>query len=153
MGTYSLDRGMIQEQLETEWELLVSAILLNQSRRTAAWDETLAELFRRWPTPTALAAADDTLEGLLKPFGFNNVKSRRLRRMSEDYLTWDGQDPRKLHGIGLYGYDSWRVFVRGDRPAPEEVDDGPLSAFVSRGQWSVRKLSQGSYRRATGVVY
>ena len=140
--TYSMDHGMIQGQVENEWQLLVSAILLNQSRRTAAWDEALAKIFELWPTPEALASSDNTLEAILKPFGFNNVKSKRLRCMSVDYLTWDGEDPRKLYGIGLYGFDSWRVFVRGDRPAPEEIDDGPLSAFVARGQWTVTKVAQ-----------
>jgi hypothetical protein len=123
---------LIQEQLPTQWHLLVAAILLNQSKRSPAWDLSLSELFSRWPSPSALASADGSLEELLTPQGFGNVKAKRLRRMSEDYQSWDGQDPRVLYGCGQYAYDSWRIFVRGDRPAPEEVNDGVLVKFLER---------------------
>jgi len=56
----------------------------------------------------------------------------RLRRLSEDYLGWDHVDPRDLYGCGQYAYDSWRIFVRGDRPAPDEVKDGVLIKFLER---------------------
>ncbi len=121
---------MVQESLPTAWHILVSAILLNQSRRTVAWDHTLYELFGRWPDAQALAASDSSLEELLRPFGFMNVKAKRLRQMSLGCLTWDGVNPRDLYGCGQYAYDSWRIFVRGDRP--EAVNDGPLSLFLAR---------------------
>ena len=121
---------LVQESLPTSWHILVSAILLNQSRRTVAWDFTLHELFGRWPDAKALADADGSLEELLRPFGFMNVKAKRLRGMSVGYLTWDGEDARTLYGCGQYAYDSWRIFVRGDRP--DAVNDGPLSLFLAR---------------------
>lgn len=121
---------LVQESLPTQWHILVAAILLNQSRRTVAWDLTLHELFARWPDANALANSDDSLEELLRPFGFMNVKAKRLRGMSLGYLTWDGKDPRDLYGCGQYAYDSWRIFVRGDRP--DTVSDGPLRLYLSR---------------------
>lgn len=123
---------LIQESLPTDWHILVSAILLNQSKRTPQWDLTLYHLFEQWPSPDSLARSDSSLELLLKPHGFSNVKARRLRRMSEQYLTWDRQDPRSLHGCGQYAYDSWRVFVKGHRPSPEEINDGALKKFLQR---------------------
>ena len=123
---------LIQECLPTEWHILVSAILLNQSKRTPAWDIALDRLFEQWPTASALAGSDSSLEGLLKPHGFSNMKAKRLRRMSEEYLSWDGEDPRRLHGCGQYAYDSWRIFVKGHRPLPEEINDGALKKFLSR---------------------
>lgn len=123
---------LIQECLPTEWHILVSAILLNQSKRTPAWDITLDKLFEQWPTASTLASSDSSLEGLLKPHGFSNMKAKRLRRMSEEYLSWDGEDPRRLYGCGQYAYDSWRIFVKGHRPLPEEINDGALKKFLSR---------------------
>lgn len=121
---------LVQESLPTAWHILVSAILLNQSRRTVAWDSVLHELFGRWPDARALGDSDSSLEELLRPFGFMNVKAKRLRGMSLGYLEWDGEDPRVLYGCGQYAYDSWRIFVRGDRP--DVVNDGPLSLYLAR---------------------
>lgn len=129
---YGYEGWLIQEQLPTQWHILAAAILLNQSRRSPAWDAALYELFGRWPSASALAASDSSLEELLRPQGFSNVKAARLRRMSEQYTSWDHRDPRDLYGCGQYAYDSWRIFVRGDRPAPSEIDDGVLVKFLER---------------------
>lgn len=130
--TLKKDGPLIQEQLGTEWEILVAAILLNQSRRTPAWDRTLSRVLQHFPTPEAMVASSDFLEHLLKPHGFCNVKARRLRRMSEEYMRWDGVDPRKLYGVGEYAADSHRIFLRGHRPRPEAVKDGPLGGYLTR---------------------
>lgn len=123
---------LYQEQVRNEWELLVGAILCNQSRRTPAWDSTLACILENWWDPIRLAGAPASLEELIKPHGFANTKAKRLRLMSRDFQTWDGQDPRDLYGCGQYAYDSWRIFHRGDRPRPEEVKDGALVRWLER---------------------
>lgn len=129
---YTYEGWLIQEQLPTQWHILVAAILLNQSKRTPAWDGMLYELFSRWSSPCSLASADEGLEALLTPQGFANIKAKRLRRMSEEYTSWDHQDARVLYGCGQYAYDSWRIFVKGDRPQPSEVKDGVLVKFLER---------------------
>lgn len=129
---YTPHGPLIQQQLTTEWEILVAAVLLNQSKRTPAWDRTLARVLQHFPTPEAMAASDDFLEHLLKPHGFCNVKAKRLRKMSEQYLKWDGKDPRDLYGCGQYAYDSHRIFICGHRPKPEEVNDGALTMFLNQ---------------------
>ncbi len=130
ISPYPRGGWLVQESLPTAWHILVAAILLNQSRRTVAWDRALYDLFGRWPYAKALSQSDSSLEELLRPFGFMNVKAKRLRGMSLGYLTWDGVNPRDLYGCGQYAYDSWRIFVRGDRP--DVVNDGPLSLFLAR---------------------
>ena len=40
---------------------------------------------------------------MLRPLGMSKVRSKRLRQMSKDFLTWDGRDALDLHGIGKYG--------------------------------------------------
>jgi hypothetical protein len=32
--------------------------------------------------------------------------------MSQDYLTWDGNDAEELFGIGKYGSDSYEIFFK-----------------------------------------
>ena len=41
-----------------------------------------------------------------------NVRYNRLIRMSQDYLTWDGEDAEELFGIGKYGSDSYEIFFK-----------------------------------------
>jgi hypothetical protein len=41
-----------------------------------------------------------------------NVRYRRLIGMSQDYLTWDGDDATMLYGIGKYGSDSYEIFFK-----------------------------------------
>jgi endonuclease III len=79
------------------WELLVATILSAQST-----DETVnkvtPELFRRWPTPEALAGADrDELERLIYPTGFFRNKSRSILGAAQAILErYGGEVPDNL---------------------------------------------------------
>lgn len=42
----------------------------------------------------------------------SNVRYKRLVKMSQDYLTWDGNDATMLYGIGKYGSDSYEIFFK-----------------------------------------
>ena len=55
--------------------------------------------------------------------------------MSRDYLSWDGKDPTRLHGIGKYGSDSYRVFI--SRELLEDVEDKELRRYV---EWAKDRL-------------
>jgi endonuclease-3 len=72
------------------WELLVATILSAQST-----DETVnkvtPELFRRWPTPAALAAAErEELEKVIYPTGFFRNKSRSILGAAQGLLDRHG---------------------------------------------------------------
>ena len=41
-----------------------------------------------------------------------NIREKRLRGMSRDYLTWDKVDAKTLYGIGKYGSDSYEIFYK-----------------------------------------
>jgi hypothetical protein len=43
-----------------------------------------------------------------------NVRYTRLLRMSQDYLTWNGDDATMLYGIGKYGSDSYEIFFKNN---------------------------------------
>jgi hypothetical protein len=41
-----------------------------------------------------------------------NVRTKRLLKMTVDFLTWDGKDATMLYGIGKYGSDSYEIFFK-----------------------------------------
>jgi hypothetical protein len=41
-----------------------------------------------------------------------NVRAKRIRRMTQDFLTWDRKDAKVLYGIGKYGSDSYEIFFK-----------------------------------------
>ena len=106
------DDLMVQQQISNAWEHMVGVIMLNQTGRKPV-KLTLPEFLYWFPTPHALLNADpDFVKTILAPLGMMNVRYERLVRMSQDYLTWDGEDAKKLYGIGKYGSDSYEIFFK-----------------------------------------
>ena len=66
---------------------------------------------------------------MLEPLGMVNVRLKRLKQMSLDILTWDYKDATKLHGIGKYGSDSYRIFFKNE--VPENVEDKELKKYLN----------------------
>jgi methyl-CpG-binding domain protein 4 len=106
------DDIMVQQQISNAWEHMVGVIMLNQTGRKPV-KMTLPEFLYWFPTPQALLNADeDFVKTILAPLGMMNVRYKRLIRMSQDYLTWDGKDATILYGIGKYGSDSYEIFFK-----------------------------------------
>ena len=106
------DDLMVQQQITNSWEHMVGVIMLNQTGRKPV-KMTLPEFLYWFPTPYALLQADeDFVKTILAPLGMMNVRYKRLIRMSQDYLTWDGEDATMLYGIGKYGSDSYEIFFK-----------------------------------------
>ncbi len=106
------DELMVQQQISNPWEHMVGVIMLNQTNRKTV-KLTLPEFLYWFPTPQALINADvEFVKSIIEPLGMVNVRYNRLIRMSEDYLTWDGNDATMLYGIGKYGSDSYEIFFK-----------------------------------------
>ena len=106
------DELMVQQQISNSWEHMVGVIMLNQTSRKPV-KIALPEFLYWFPTPHALIQADeDFVKSILAPLGMKNVRYQRLVRMSQDYLTWDGEDATVLYGIGKYGSDSYEIFFK-----------------------------------------
>ena len=106
------DELMVQQQISNSWEHMVGVIMLNQTSRKPV-KTTLPEFLYWFPTPHALIQADeDFVKSILEPLGMKNIRYQRLVRMSQDYLTWDGEDAKMLYGIGKYGSDSYEIFFK-----------------------------------------
>jgi methyl-CpG-binding domain protein 4 len=103
---------MVQQQINNSWEHMVGVIMLNQTGRKAV-KTTLPEFLYWFPTALALLHADEEfVKSIIEPLGMLNVRYTRLIRMSQDYLTWDGNDAEELFGIGKYGSDSYEIFFK-----------------------------------------
>ena len=114
------DDLMVQQQLPAQdtrlraWQHMVAVIMLNQTGRKPVKTVLPSFLFL-WPTPQDFLAATETeVKTVIERLGMVNVRYRRLRQMTQDFLTWDGNDAKMLYGIGKYGSDSYEIFFRGN---------------------------------------
>ena len=108
------DDLMVQQQIDNSWEHMVGVIMLNQTGRKPV--KTVLPEFLYWfPNPKTLIKADpDFVKSIIAPLGMMNIRYNRLLRMSQDYLTWDGEDATMLYGIGKYGSDSYEIFFKNN---------------------------------------
>ena len=112
------DDLMVQQQLpafdeqERAWQHMVAVIMLNQTGRKAV-KYVLPLFLDRWPGPGEfLWASIDEVKEVIWPLGMVNVRFQRLKRMTADFLQWDGNDATMLYGIGKYGSDSYEIFFK-----------------------------------------
>ena len=106
------DDLMVQQQISNSWEHMVGVIMLNQTGRKSV-KTTLPEFLYWFPTPQTLINADEEfVKSIIQPLGMTNIRYQRLIGMSQDYLTWDGDDATMLYGIGKYGSDSYEIFFK-----------------------------------------
>ena len=90
----------------------------------------LPKLFKRYPNAKAfLRGRLKTQEKMLKPLGMWSVRAKRLRKMSKEFLTWDGVEASDLHGIGKYGSDSYKIFYKNQ--IPNDVQDKELKKYIA----------------------
>ena len=94
------DDLMVQQQISNSWEHMVGVIMLNQTGRKPV-KTTLPEFLYWFPTPEVLIAADeDFVKSIIAPLGMANVRYTRLKKMSQDYMTWNGADATDfLHNL------------------------------------------------------
>ena len=124
------DNLMVQQQVRSKWQHMVGVICLNQTYRKQV-KEVLPKLFKRYPNPKAyLRGRLKTQENMLKPLGMWSVRAKRLRQMSKEYLTWDGEEASDLHGIGKYGSDSYKIFYKNE--IPNDVQDKELKKYIEQ---------------------
>ena len=124
------DDLMVQQQLpgitrsEKIWQHMVAVIMLNQTGRKPV--KTVFPVFvSQWPNASFfLNATEDQVKDVIWPLGMVNVRFKRLKRMTEDFLTWDGNDATMLYGIGKYGSDSYEIFFKSNytvQPTDKEL--------------------------------
>jgi methyl-CpG-binding domain protein 4 len=116
------DDLMVQQQLPADandvrarrWQHMVAVIMLNQTGRQPV--KTVFPIFiDRWYDAVAFTTAEEQeVRDVIWPLGLVNVRYKRLKGMTRDFMTWDGVDARDLYGIGKYGSDSYEIFFKGN---------------------------------------
>ena len=122
------DDLMVQEQLPAEnlyirgWQHMVAVIMLNQTGRKPV-KQVLPLFFSKWNTPALFTfATEQEIKDVIWSLGMMNVRYTRLKRMTQDYLTWDRKDATMLYGIGQYGSESYRIFFNKERFEPKDKE-------------------------------
>ena len=122
------DDLMVQEQLPAQdkfiraWQHMVAVIMLNQTGRKPV-KQVLPLFLDKWPTPSEFTfAPEQAVKDVIWSLGMMNVRYTRLRRMTQDYLTWDRKDATMLYGIGQYGSESYRIFFNKERFEPKDKE-------------------------------
>ena len=129
------DDLMVQEQIDGSWQHMVGVICLNQTNRKQV-KRVLPVLFNLCPTPVHyLNSLPETIKEIIKPLGMVNIREHRIRRMSKDYLTWDGNDASMLYGIGKYGSDSYEIFFKDNYSV--QPTDGELNRYLNEEVFNV----------------
>jgi len=97
---------------ENPWKMLVCCLFLNQTTRKQV-DKIREQFFLKYPNPKSLLEhSDEEIENLIQPLGFKKVRTKRLKRFSEEFISRDWKEPIELHGIGKYAQDSWEIFQK-----------------------------------------
>jgi adenine-specific DNA glycosylase len=122
------DDLMVQEQLPAEnpyiraWQHMVAVIMLNQTGRKPV-KQVLPLFLSKWPTPYEFTfALEQEVKDVIWSLGMMNVRYTRLKRMTQDYLTWNRKDATTLYGIGQYGSESYRIFFNNERFEPKDKE-------------------------------
>ena len=122
------DDLMVQEQLPAKnpyiraWQHMVAVIMLNQTGRRPV-KQVLPLFLSKWSTPYEFTfALEQEVKDVIWSLGMMNVRYTRLKRMTQDYLTWNRKDATMLYGIGEYGSESYRIFFNNERFEPKDKE-------------------------------
>jgi methyl-CpG-binding domain protein 4 len=103
-----------QEFQHDQYKMLIACIMLNQTSNKNV-RQVIYTFFDRWPTPkSVLKANPDEIREHIRPLGFYNIRTNRIIRFTQDYLTKKFNRASELYGIGKYADDSYEIFIRGN---------------------------------------
>jgi len=123
-----VERLIQEDYLDNPWRMMVSCILLNQTSNKQV-RPILDDFFKLAPDPkSCISLPESKIASVIRKTGFQNVKARRIIKMSEKWLS-GFKEPSELPGIGKYGSDSWSIFI--DRRIPPDVSDKKLILYIN----------------------
>lgn len=119
---------LIQENyIGDPWKILICCILLNQTNNRQV-RPILDAVFDLIPDMNSAINCDaESLAAIIKTTGFYNIKARRIIAMSKTYKEGFTR-VTELPGIGVYGNESWEIFVNGNLDI--KPTDGKLRAYL-----------------------
>jgi len=119
---------MVQQQVKNLWQHFVGVICLNQTGRIQV-KRVLPVFFKKWPNAKSyLKSNKQDVITVIRSLGFYNKRENTIRKMTEDFLSWNKEDATKLYGIGKYGSDSYELFYK--KRLPDNVGDHELKRYI-----------------------
>jgi endonuclease-3 len=96
----AIPKPKVELDFENAWQLLVATILAAQSTDRTI-NKITPELFRRWPTPEALAnAPQEAVEKVVRSSGYFRQKARAIREASQALVVqWGGEVPKRIEQV------------------------------------------------------
>jgi methyl-CpG-binding domain protein 4 len=103
-----------QEFQHNPYRLLIACIMLNQTSNKHV-RQVIYNFFERWPTPQlVINANDDEIREAIRPLGFYNVRTARIKKFTSEYINKKFAKAKELYGIGKYADDSYEIFINGN---------------------------------------
>jgi methyl-CpG-binding domain protein 4 len=107
--------AIIQQEFQHDpWKMLIGCIMLNQTSNKNV-RQVIYSFFDKWPTPQSVIEADPVeIREHIRPLGFYNLRTTRIQRFSQEYITKSFSNASELYGIGKYADDSYEIFIKGN---------------------------------------
>ena len=107
--------AIIQQEFQHDpWKMLIGCIMLNQTSNKNV-RQVIYSFFDKWPTPQSVIEADPVeIREHIRPLGFYNLRTNRIQRFSQEYITKSFSKASELYGIGKYADDSYEIFINGN---------------------------------------
>ena len=97
----------------------------------------------RWSHPFEfLKATEQEVKDVIWPLGMVNVRYKRLKGMTKDFLTWNCEDATMLYGIGKYGSDSYEIFFKQNYDV--QPTDKELIRYLREEIYGTNQTNQGT---------
>lgn len=134
--------------------------MLNQTSHKQV-DQVREEFFQKYPDAESLILAEESeIAAMIRPLGFYNKRAKAWKRFASEWiqLTEDYGTDRppvnaisKLHGVGKYALDSWKVFQL--YAYDTQVDDHVLNWYVEWAREEVEKIKRDTSEWSPRTVY
>lgn len=141
MSPYETRQEMYREE---PFKMLMVCMMLNQTDHKQV-DQVRHQFFEKYPNAESLEFADEKeIVSIIKPLGFYNKRAKAWKRFATEWILltdlYGTQKPpveeiAKLHGIGKYALDSWKVFQLYEYET--KVEDHVLNWYV---EWAKEEV-------------
>lgn len=108
ISPYNLIQEWVDRDKHYPWRVLVTCTLLTRTHGRVVRN-VIEVLFQRCPSPRDMLEQDIT--DILQPLGLKNMRSKRLREITTDYLNKVPFD--QMRGLGQYAHDALKLFCWG----------------------------------------
>jgi len=142
------------------YKFLMVCFMLNQTSHKQV-DQVREVFFEKYPNAESLESADESdIASLVKVLGFYNKRAKSWKKFASEWISllkrYGGSLPpvyeiEKLHGVGKYALDSWKVFQLYQYDT--QVDDHVLNWYVDWAKQEVEKITRENSEWKPRTVY